>query len=93
MDHELPRDAFDVDLLRAKLEHFRPRVLAFTSLHGGRAVCGRKAVYGPQELRIAADTELWIVPSPSPAAMNAWTLAPWRDLGSRVRGRPASAGS
>jgi TDG/mug DNA glycosylase family protein len=92
MDHELPRDAFDVDLLRAKLEQFRPRVLAFTSLHGGRAVCGRKAVYGAQELHIA-ETELWIVPSPSPAAMNAWTLAPWRDLGWRVRGRSAPAGS
>ncbi|GIL41881.1 hypothetical protein TMPK1_41180 [Rhodospirillales bacterium TMPK1] len=92
MDHELPRDAFDVDGLRRKLETFRPRVLAFTSLNGGRAVCGKKAVYGPQELRIG-DTELWIVPSPSPAAMNAWTLEPWRALSVRVRGSSASAGS
>jgi TDG/mug DNA glycosylase family protein len=92
MDHELPRDAFDVEGLRAKIEHFRPRVLAFTSLNGGRAVCGKKAVYGPQATRIG-DTELWIVPSPSPAAMNAWTLEPWRQLSFRVRGSSASAGS
>lgn len=83
MDHELPRDAFDVAGLRAKIEHFRPKLLAFTSLNGGRAVCGKKATYGVQELRFG-DTELWIVPSPSPAAMNAWTLEPWHVLARRL---------
>jgi double-stranded uracil-DNA glycosylase len=92
MDHELPKDAFDVEALRAKLERYAPRLLAFTSLNGGRAMCGRKAVYGPQPTCIG-DTELWIVPSPSPAAVNAWTIAPWKELAMRVRGRSAPAGS
>ena len=37
-DSELPRDAFDVAALLAKIERYRPRLLAFTSKNAARAV-------------------------------------------------------
>lgn len=45
-DDQLPKNAFDVAALRAKIERYRPDVLAFTSKTGGRAFCGPKADLG-----------------------------------------------
>ena len=89
-DNELPRDAFDVDALVAKIECFQPRWLAFTSKHGARAALGRPVkVYGPQPERIGA-ARVVVLPSPSGQARGHWTIAPWQALADAVHGHGAS---
>ena len=93
MDRELPPGALgraaQADL-RARIESFAPRILAFTCLTGGRRHLGRpKAGFGPQPERIG-ETRLWVLPSPSPTANWNWDPGPWRELAQSVRS-PASA--
>ena len=87
MDHQLAsgslgRDACDA--LRAKIERYRPRILAFTSLKGGRSFLGPEARFGEQDVAIGA-TRIWVLPSPSPAARRNWGEAPWRKLAEAAR--------
>jgi len=85
-DSELPRDAFDVAALRAKIERHAPRWLAFTSKHGARAALGRAIeAWGEQPERIG-DTRVFVLPSPSGQARGHWSIEPWRELASRVPG-------
>jgi len=87
MDHQLPRDSLGrdaADALRARIRKVAPRFLAFTSLNAGRAVMGRKSMPGKQSEKIG-DTEVWILPSPSPLASNHWDITPWRALAKAVR--------
>jgi double-stranded uracil-DNA glycosylase len=80
-DAELPRDAFDVPALRAKIEIHQPRLLAFTSKTAARAVLGRPiSAYGLQPERIGR-TQVFALPSPSGQARRHWDLEPWRQLG------------
>lgn len=83
-DDELPRDAFDVAALRARIERHAPRLLAFTSKAAARAVLGRATRYGLQAERIGI-TELFVLPSPSGQARGHWDLAPWLALADRTR--------
>jgi double-stranded uracil-DNA glycosylase len=83
-DSELPRDAFDVPALIAKIERHQPRLLAFTSKNAARAVLGRAVQYGPQP-EIIGTTQLFVLPSPSGQARGHWVLAPWLMLSERVR--------
>ncbi|TAL85724.1 MAG: mismatch-specific DNA-glycosylase [Rhodanobacter sp.] len=78
-DHELPRDAFDVASLLARIEHHAPRRLAFTSKNAARAVLGRVIDYGLQPETLGA-TRLFVLPSPSGQARGHWNLTPWRKL-------------
>src|SRR5215216_2880489 len=51
--------------LRAKVLHYRPRILAVLGLGAYRTAFNQpKAVVGPQEHRIG-DTLLWVLPNPS----------------------------
>jgi TDG/mug DNA glycosylase family protein len=84
-DADLPRDAFDVDALRGKVAHCRPRLLAFTSKNAARAALGHAVSYGLQEETIE-DTSLFVLPSPSGQARGHWNLAPWLALGELYRG-------
>lgn len=84
-DDELPRDAFDVPGLIAKIEHHAPRVLAFTSKNAARAVLPVPFDYGPQSSRIG-QTHIWVLPSPSGQARGHWTLQPWLSLAELVTG-------
>lgn len=85
-DSELPRDAFDVAALVAKIELHAPRWLAFTSKHGARAALGRAVVaWGEQPERIG-DTRVFVLPSPSGQARGHWSIEPWWELAVRVRG-------
>jgi TDG/mug DNA glycosylase family protein len=86
-DDELPRDAFDVGALRARIERHAPQLLAFTSKAAARAVLGRATSYGLQAERIGV-TELFVLPSPSGQARGHWDLAPWQALADRIRGLP-----
>ncbi len=82
MDHQLPAGSLGreaIDDLRARIGRARPRILAFTSLAGGRRLLGPRAKAGKQDATIG-ETALWILPSPSPAAQNAWNESIWRAL-------------
>ena len=86
MDHQLPRDALGpeaVAALKARILKAKPRILAFTSLNGGRKVMGPKAVAGEQS-HLLGETRVFILPSPSPLAANHWDIKPWRDLAKAV---------
>jgi TDG/mug DNA glycosylase family protein len=86
MDHQLPKDALGpeaVAALKARILKARPRILAFTSLNGGRKVMGPKAVAGEQP-HLIGETRVFILPSPSPLAANHWDIKPWRDLARAV---------
>ena len=87
MDHQLPKNSLGreaADALRARILKIAPRYLAFTSLTAGRAVMGAHARPGAQDERIG-DTEVWILPSPSPLASNHWDIAPWRALARKIK--------
>ena len=84
-DADLPRDAFDVPGLLAKIERDRPRLLAFTSKTAARAALGRAITgYGPQPERLGV-TEVHALPSPSGQARRHWDIGPWRQLAIRYR--------
>jgi TDG/mug DNA glycosylase family protein len=86
MDHQLPRDALGAEAvaaLKARILKARPRILAFTSLNGGRKVMGARAVAGEQLERLG-ETRIFILPSPSPLAANHWDIKPWRALAKAV---------
>lgn len=87
MDSQLPRGALGrdaVDALRLRIAKAAPAILAFTSLTGGRRVAGPRADFGRQAERIGG-TQIWILPSPSPAAHWNWNESPWRALAREVR--------
>jgi len=83
-DDELPRDAFDVPALIAKIGHYQPRLLAFTSKHAARKVLGRAVDYGLQ-VEVIGNTQLFVLPSPSGQARGHWNLVPWLMLSDCVR--------
>jgi TDG/mug DNA glycosylase family protein len=90
MDHQLPRDALGSDAvaaLKARIRKASPRILAFTSLHGGRKVMGANAVAGEQVERMG-ETRIFILPSPSPLAANHWDIGPWQALAAAVKQLP-----
>jgi TDG/mug DNA glycosylase family protein len=86
MDNQLPPQSLGREAaaaLRARIEDVAPQLLAFTSLTGGKRVMGPKAKFGLQKDKIGG-TEVWILPSPSPAANWNWDAGPWRALAKRV---------
>ena len=78
-DDELPPGAFDVPALRAKVERYAPRLLAFTSKNTARAALGRAIDYGLQDECIGG-TRVFVLPSPSGQARGHWDIGPWRAL-------------
>jgi TDG/mug DNA glycosylase family protein len=87
MDHQLPAEALGpqaIAALKARIRKARPRILAFTSLNGGRKVIGAGAAAGEQAERLG-ETRIFILPSPSPLAANHWDIAPWQALADAVR--------
>jgi double-stranded uracil-DNA glycosylase len=78
-DDELPKDAFDVPGLIAKIKRHAPGVLAFTSKNAARAVLSGIVDYGPQSTLIG-QTRTYVLPSPSGQARGHWTLDHWVTL-------------
>lgn len=79
-DADLPRGAFDVPALRARIDAFRPHLLAFTSKAAARAALGRAIVaYGPQPERLG-QARVYALPSPSGQARGHWDIEPWQQL-------------
>jgi TDG/mug DNA glycosylase family protein len=84
-DADLPRDAFDVPALLAKIERCQPRLLAFTSKAAARAALGHPiSAYGEQAERIGR-TRVFTLPSPSGQARGHWDIGPWCALARRMR--------
>lgn len=88
-DNQLPADAFDVAALRAKIERFAPRVVAFTSKNAAQGALGRAVAYGLQRERLAG-SDVFVLPSPSGQARRFWDVAVWRDLARHVAELDAS---
>jgi double-stranded uracil-DNA glycosylase len=86
-DDELPKDAFDVPGLLAKIETYGPRLLAFTSKNAARAVLGPRVHYGSQAKLLGA-TRVHVLPSPSGQARGHWSLEPWRALAKDIDRTP-----
>ncbi|HEX4634902.1 MAG TPA: mismatch-specific DNA-glycosylase [Rhizomicrobium sp.] len=87
MDHQLPGNALGpeaVAALKARIRKAQPRILAFTSLNGGRKVMGAAAMAGEQSEKLG-ETRVFILPSPSPLADNHWDIGPWRALARAVK--------
>lgn len=78
-DNQLPRDAFNAPALVAKIEHYAPRLLAFTSKNGARTALGHAVDYGLQTDTIGS-TKVVVLPSPSGQARGHWNIAPWLAL-------------
>lgn len=84
-DSDLMPEHDDVAGLAAKIETFKPAILAFTAKRPAqvflRASFGLKTppAYGLQEPRIGR-TRLFVLPSPSGRAGSFWDIGPWRDL-------------
>ncbi|WP_102125750.1 mismatch-specific DNA-glycosylase [Deinococcus planocerae] len=89
VDAALPTEAWAPDELRAKIRHYRPAVVAFTSKRGASETLGLptgKLPYGPQLLPLEG-AEVWVLPSTSPLGHNHFQLGPWQALANRVRER------
>lgn len=87
MDSELPPGSLGraaAENLRGRILRAAPRILAFTSLAGGRKVLGSKITFGAQTQTMGT-TRLWVLPSPSPAAHWNWNESVWRALAAEVK--------
>ncbi|MDE0058481.1 MAG: mismatch-specific DNA-glycosylase [Defluviicoccus sp.] len=88
-DSDLTGAGDDTDALRAKIEAYRPAILAFTAKRPAlvflRALFGARQVdYGAQEQRLG-ETEIHVLPSPSGLAIRWWDSSHWHALGARHR--------
>jgi TDG/mug DNA glycosylase family protein len=72
------------DALRERIMKYAPRALAFTSLKAGRSVLGRKIGVGLQPDTFGS-TQVWVLPSPSPAARKSWDAQAWHNLARALR--------
>jgi len=70
---------FDRSGLRAKIEQYRPLLLAFTSKRAAEEFVGRAVPYGLLPETIGS-TRLFVLPSPSGAARGNWSTRPWEEL-------------
>ncbi|MEQ9641346.1 MAG: mismatch-specific DNA-glycosylase [Alphaproteobacteria bacterium] len=81
----------DVDALIAKVERFRPRLLAFNGKRAASKVLG-KCDYGEQPDRLAG-ARVFVLPSTSGLAVRFWDEAPWFALAQAALGAAAFTGS
>jgi len=85
-DAELDHDAFDIGAFVAKMDAFRPAVIAFDSKFAAMKFFSRRTVaYGLQPETLAG-APLVVVPSTSGRARRYFQMAPRRDL-ARLVGR------
>ncbi len=94
MDRELPTGALGLEACAAltdKIREAQLKILAFTSLTGGRRWLGRTAGFGDSGERIGR-TRVWLLPSPSPTAGWNWDEAWWRKLAEEARGTDDAGG-
>ncbi|MBN1563205.1 MAG: mismatch-specific DNA-glycosylase [Anaerolineae bacterium] len=84
-DDELDFSAIGGDTLRAQIEEFQPRILAFVGKRAAQKFLGRKKLdYGLQPDTIG-DTAIWVLPSTSGAARRYWDESHWQALADTVK--------
>lgn len=87
-DDEVHPRHFDIEGLKAKIECYRPALVAFTSKNAGRAFLRvRRVDYGLQKGVMVGATRLFVLPSPSGQAVGHWSLEPWLELASIRKSR------
>jgi TDG/mug DNA glycosylase family protein len=82
VDSALRPEDFDVAALWAKIDHYQPRWLAFTSKKAAAVALGlttSRVAYGPQAMTRGA-TRLFVLPSPSAQAQVYWDIQYWHLL-------------
>src|ERR1700744_4108077 len=82
MDHQIARRSFDVAGIRAKIETYRPRTIAFTSKKAASLFYGKptSAVSFGKQPPMDGFPDIFVLSSPSGAASGHWTLRPWLEL-------------
>ena len=90
-DSDLTGSGDDTEALRAKVDTFRPAILAFTAKRPAQVFLGSafgvgRVDYGIQEARLGG-TEIHVLPSPSGLAIRWWDPSFWHALGARHRER------
>lgn len=93
VDRALPRDAYDPNSLRRKLEIHRPRFLCFNGKAPAKAFLDRKIVALGLQSETLGATAIFVAPSTSRAANAYWDVAIWRDLARLVRSRDGASRS
>jgi double-stranded uracil-DNA glycosylase len=83
-DVTLRRDDFDPAGLRAKIERYQPRALAFDSKNAAQVFYGHKVDYGQQAEPFGA-TMVFVLPSTSGAARKFWDVSYWHLLAEWVK--------
>lgn len=83
-DAALPRGSDAPAALRAKIERYQPRLLAFTAKRPARVFLGRKVDYGAQKTRLGT-TRIFVLPSPSGLARAYWDVRWWHALAAAAR--------
>lgn len=86
----------DVAGLAAKIEHYRPAILAFTAKRPAQVFLNESfglkgpPAYGLQPQRIGP-TRLFVLPSTSGSGVRYWDIAPWQELKRLYDGIPPLA--
>ncbi len=84
-DDVLRREHFGRDALMAKIIHFGPRIVAFTSKRAAAEFLGRPVDYGLLDVTVGV-SRLFVLPSPSGAARRWWRVEEWVALAHLVKG-------
>lgn len=85
-DSALKPEDFDATALRAKIEAFAPRVVAFNGKRAGSVVLGTKSpCYGLQSGSFSL-TAVFVLPSTSAAAKQHWDVGYWHELAAFLEG-------
>lgn len=75
----------DRDILRAKIEKYQPRILAFNGKKAAQLYFKkRKIEYGGQRNESIGATRIFVLPSTSGAANGYWNKAYWRKISNLV---------
>jgi TDG/mug DNA glycosylase family protein len=87
MDHEALAAGVDVAAFAAKIETYRPAVVAFTSKKAASLFFGRPTMKIPlgRQPPLADFPVVFVLASPSGAASGAWTVQPWQELAAHLK--------
>jgi TDG/mug DNA glycosylase family protein len=83
-DAMLQQGDFDAAALKARIEMFQPRILAFNGKNAAKRYFGETVGYGWQAGRTVGATRIFVAPSTSGAARGFWNEAYWRELAETV---------
>jgi double-stranded uracil-DNA glycosylase len=87
MDHQLPRQSFDVAGFKTKIQTYRPRTIALTSKKAASLFYSKptSAVSLGRQQSMDGFPDVFVLSSPSGAASGDWTLQPWIELAEWIK--------